>query len=108
MLPGGHQDQPALLFQYGSRCIVEALSSGGHRIDSVYICGGIAKSALFVQTLADVLGKSRLAGAVSRLGSAASGQGVFKSDMTWPSVTVITVDYVEFHRSDVIPVPLAC
>ncbi|XP_043224038.1 FGGY carbohydrate kinase domain-containing protein-like isoform X2 [Amphibalanus amphitrite] len=41
---------------YGSRSIVEALSSGGHRIEAVYICGGIAKSSLFVQTLADVLG----------------------------------------------------
>ncbi|XP_037070904.1 FGGY carbohydrate kinase domain-containing protein-like [Pollicipes pollicipes] len=41
---------------YGSRCIVEALTSGGHRISSVFVCGGITKSALFVQTLADVLG----------------------------------------------------
>jgi FGGY-family pentulose kinase len=41
---------------YGTREIIDTLTRAGHKISLVYICGGLAKNQLFVQTNADVLG----------------------------------------------------
>ena len=40
---------------YGTKSIVDQLMKHGHQIDQVAICGGLAKSSLFIQTHADVL-----------------------------------------------------
>ena len=59
-------DLPSLAIQYlatvqalcyGTRHILDQLSSHGHPASSVAVCGGLAKSPLFLQTQADVLGK---------------------------------------------------
>ena len=42
---------------YGTRHILDQLSKHGHQVSSVAVCGGLAKSPLFLQTQADVLGK---------------------------------------------------
>ena len=42
---------------YGTRHILDQLESHGHPASSVAVCGGLAKSPLFLQTQADVLGK---------------------------------------------------
>ena len=42
---------------YGTRHILEQLDKHGHPVTSVAVCGGLAKSPLFLQTQADVLGK---------------------------------------------------
>ena len=42
---------------YGTRHILEQLDEHGHPVSSVAVCGGLAKSPLFLQTQADVLGK---------------------------------------------------
>ena len=40
---------------YGTRHIVDTMVEAGHRVDSVTVCGGLAKSTLFLQTQVDVL-----------------------------------------------------
>ena len=59
-------DLPSLAIQYlatvqalcyGTRHILDQLSLHGHPASSVAVCGGLAKSPLFLQTQADVLGK---------------------------------------------------
>ena len=35
---------------YGTRHIVDTMVEAGHRVDSVTVCGGLAKSRLFLQT----------------------------------------------------------
>ena len=40
---------------YGTKSIIDQLVKHGHKIDQVAICGGLAKSQLFIQTHADVL-----------------------------------------------------
>jgi len=42
---------------YSSKMIVEKVEGAGHeKLDSLYLCGGLTKNSLFVQTSADVLG----------------------------------------------------
>ncbi|KAI8773147.1 FGGY carbohydrate kinase domain-containing protein [Biomphalaria glabrata] len=41
---------------YGTKHIVSEMKNCGHKISLVYICGGLAKNSLYVQTHADVLG----------------------------------------------------
>ena len=68
---------------YGTRHIVEAMAARGQVISVATICGGLAKSSLFVQTHCDVLGlpvvrpresESVLLGA-AMLGAAAASEG---------------------------------
>ena len=40
---------------YGTRHIVDTLVEAGHRVDSVTVCGGLAKSRLFLQTQVPIL-----------------------------------------------------
>ena len=47
---------------YGTRHILEQLDKHGHPVTSVAVCGGLAKSPLFLQTQADVLGKQVMGG----------------------------------------------
>ena len=49
---------------YGTRHILEQLDKHGHSVTSVAVCGGLAKSPLFLQTQADVLGK-QVVGAIT-------------------------------------------
>ncbi|KAG9471519.1 hypothetical protein GDO78_014505 [Eleutherodactylus coqui] len=42
----------------GTRHILEAMKSSGHRISSLFLCGGLSKNPLFVQMHADITGKS--------------------------------------------------
>ena len=35
---------------YGTRHIVDTMVEAGHRVDSVTVCGGLARSTLFLQT----------------------------------------------------------
>ncbi|XP_019645641.1 PREDICTED: FGGY carbohydrate kinase domain-containing protein-like isoform X1 [Branchiostoma belcheri] len=41
---------------YGTRHILEALQGAGHDISTLFMCGGLSKNPLFVQTHADVTG----------------------------------------------------
>ncbi|XP_042231555.1 FGGY carbohydrate kinase domain-containing protein-like isoform X2 [Homarus americanus] len=41
---------------YGTRQIIEQLTTCGHNITSVLMCGGLSNSSLFIQTHADALG----------------------------------------------------
>ncbi|KAK4310463.1 hypothetical protein Pmani_017992 [Petrolisthes manimaculis] len=41
---------------YGTRQIIEQLTSNGHNITSLLMCGGLSKSPIFAQTHADALG----------------------------------------------------
>ena len=41
---------------YGTRHIVDALVAAGHTVTRVAVCGGLARSLLYLQTQADVLG----------------------------------------------------
>ncbi|XP_011506281.1 PREDICTED: FGGY carbohydrate kinase domain-containing protein [Ceratosolen solmsi marchali] len=41
---------------YGTKHILEALTSAGHKIESLLVCGGLSQNLLFTQTQADVLG----------------------------------------------------
>ncbi|CAB3381641.1 Hypothetical predicted protein [Cloeon dipterum] len=41
---------------YGTKHILDAMQSHGHKFSCALICGGLAKNALFVQTTSDVLG----------------------------------------------------
>lgn len=43
-------------FQYGTKHILEALTTAGHSIKSLLVCGGLSRNPLFIQTQADVLG----------------------------------------------------
>ena len=45
------------LFQYGTRHILNEMNSHGHNIQVLYLCGGLRKNTLFVQTHADALGE---------------------------------------------------
>ncbi|XP_039590649.1 FGGY carbohydrate kinase domain-containing protein [Polypterus senegalus] len=65
----------------GTRHILEAMRAAGHHIDALFMCGGLSKNQLFVQTHADVTGlpivlshevESVLVGAAI-LGACASG-----------------------------------
>lgn len=67
---------------YGTRHIIDTLLEQGHTVNSVTVCGGLAQSALYLRTQADVLGmkvmapkeqQSVLLGA-AMLGMAASNQ----------------------------------
>ena len=40
---------------YGTRHIVDTMVEAGHEVDSVTVCGGLAKSTLFLQTQVYVL-----------------------------------------------------
>ncbi|XP_077581033.1 FGGY carbohydrate kinase domain-containing protein [Stigmatopora nigra] len=40
----------------GTRHIVEAMREAGHRIESIFLCGGLSKNRLFVQTHANAIG----------------------------------------------------
>ena len=42
--------------QHGTRHIVECLNKAGHSIDTLFLCGGLSKNELFIQTHADVTG----------------------------------------------------
>lgn len=66
---------------HGTRHIVECLNKAGHSIDTLFLCGGLSKNELFIQTHADVTGfpcilpresESVLVGAAI-LGACASG-----------------------------------
>ncbi|XP_015602232.1 FGGY carbohydrate kinase domain-containing protein [Cephus cinctus] len=41
---------------YGTKHILEVLTTAGHEINTILICGGLSQNPLFVQTQADVLG----------------------------------------------------
>lgn len=41
---------------HGSRHIIESMNKSGHSIDTLFLCGGLAKNELFIQTHADVTG----------------------------------------------------
>ena len=47
-----------LLFflQHGTRHIIESMNKAGHSIDTLFLCGGLTKNDLFIQTHADVTG----------------------------------------------------
>ena len=44
-------------FQHGTRHIIESLNKAGHRINTLFLCGGLTKNELFIQTHADVTGQ---------------------------------------------------
>ena len=44
-------------FQYGTHHIIDENIKAGHSIKVVYLCGGLRKNPMFVQTHADVTGK---------------------------------------------------
>ncbi|XP_022290049.2 FGGY carbohydrate kinase domain-containing protein-like [Crassostrea virginica] len=41
---------------YGTRHIIDEMKKAGHSIEIVYVCGGLRKNSLYVETHADVLG----------------------------------------------------
>ncbi|XP_070195843.1 FGGY carbohydrate kinase domain-containing protein-like isoform X2 [Littorina saxatilis] len=41
---------------YGTRHILDEMNRNGHKIEILYLCGGLRKNSLFVQTHADALG----------------------------------------------------
>ncbi|KAM7444684.1 hypothetical protein ABFA07_006777 [Porites harrisoni] len=41
---------------HGTRHIIESLNKAGHRINTLFLCGGLTKNELFIQTHADVTG----------------------------------------------------
>ncbi|XP_065594219.1 FGGY carbohydrate kinase domain-containing protein isoform X1 [Cyrtonyx montezumae] len=41
----------------GTRHILEAMQAAGHRINTLFLCGGLSKNPLFVQMHADITGK---------------------------------------------------
>lgn len=41
---------------HGTRHIVECMNKAGHSIDTLFLCGGLIKNELFIQTHADVTG----------------------------------------------------
>ncbi|XP_040483166.1 FGGY carbohydrate kinase domain-containing protein isoform X5 [Ursus maritimus] len=66
---------------FGTRLIVEAMEAAGHSLSTLFLCGGLSKNPLFVQTHADITGmpvvlsqeaESVLVGAAV-LGACASG-----------------------------------
>ena len=42
--------------QHGTRHIIESMNKAGHFIDTLFLCGGLTKNELFIQTHADVTG----------------------------------------------------
>ena len=44
------------LLQHGTRHIIESMNKAGHFIDTLFLCGGLTKNELFIQTHADVTG----------------------------------------------------
>lgn len=44
-------------FQHGTRHIIESLNKAGHHINTLFLCGGLTKNELFIQTQADVTGQ---------------------------------------------------
>lgn len=44
-------------FQHGTRHIIESLNKAGHCINTLFLCGGLSKNELFIQTHADVTGQ---------------------------------------------------
>ncbi len=45
-----------ILLQHGTRHIIESMNKAGHSIDTLFLCGGLTKNELFIQTHADVTG----------------------------------------------------
>lgn len=45
-----------LRFQLGTRHILEAMKEAGHDIQTIFLCGGLSKNSLFVQTHANATG----------------------------------------------------
>ncbi|XP_068677300.1 FGGY carbohydrate kinase domain-containing protein-like [Montipora foliosa] len=41
---------------HGSRHIIESMNKAGHSVDTLFLCGGLTKNKLFIQTHADVTG----------------------------------------------------
>ncbi|XP_013418272.1 FGGY carbohydrate kinase domain-containing protein [Lingula anatina] len=41
---------------YGTKHILEALKAAGHQVEMMFMCGGLAKNSVYVQTHADVTG----------------------------------------------------
>ncbi|KXJ07917.1 FGGY carbohydrate kinase domain-containing protein [Exaiptasia diaphana] len=42
---------------YGTRHIIDCMNDSGHHVNTLFLCGGLTKNPLFVQTHADVTGK---------------------------------------------------
>lgn len=41
---------------HGTRHIIESMNKAGHSIDTLFLCGGLTKNEVFIQTHADVTG----------------------------------------------------
>ncbi|XP_068726049.1 FGGY carbohydrate kinase domain-containing protein-like isoform X1 [Montipora capricornis] len=41
---------------HGSRHIIESMNKAGHSVDTLFLCGGLTKNKLFIQTHADITG----------------------------------------------------
>ena len=85
---------------YGTKAIVEQLVKHGHSIDQVAVCGGLAKSSLFIQTHADVLNLRVIQPHESEsvlLGSAILAKAAFSGSSLEDALKAMQGSYHVFH-----------